>query len=190
MRFGHCCLGWRVPSSAYGVSGCFVHDRCRRWRSGSIAFSAARAAPPRLVTLDGVSGVVPGMTGAEVSRIWDVVVRSGAGGSRSCWTAAINSGPVRGYALFEYNRLGAVWFDRGVRTPSGITIGSTVGQLVRAYGYRLRAQPHKYQLGAQYFFLTRKQSPRWRIRFDTNAAARITQIGFGGRAVGYVEGCS
>ena len=131
------------------------------------------------------------MTAAQVASIWRTPVRLGPdAASPGCRTAKISTGRVRGYALFENGRLGAVWFDRGVRTPSGITIGSTVLQLVRAYGYRLQAEPHKYQLGAQYFFLTRKQSPRWRMRFDASAAARVTQIGFGARAVGYVEGCS
>ena len=119
------------------------------------------------------------MTAAQVASIWRTPVRLGLdAGSPGCRTAKISAGGVRGYALFENGRLGAVWFDRGVP------------QLVRAYGYRLQAEPHKYQLGAQYFFLTRKQSPRWRVRFDASAAARVTQIGFGARAVGYVEGCS
>ena len=153
--------------------------------------SASLGARPTVVTLDGVGGVLPGMTAAQVASIWRTPVRLGLdAGSPGCRTAKISAGGVRGYALFENGRLGAVWFDRGVRTPSGITIGSTVPQLVRAYGYRLQAEPHKYQLGAQYFFLTRKQSPRWRMRFDASAAARVTQIGFGARAVGYVEGCS
>jgi hypothetical protein len=93
------------------------------------------SAPPTLVTLDGVGGVLPGMTAAQVSRIWRTPVRLGPdAASAGCRTAKISTGRVRGYALFENGKLGAVWFDRGVRTPSGITIGSTVPQLVRAYG--------------------------------------------------------
>lgn len=170
-----------TPAAVYAISAAAAEP----------ARSAVRLVRPTVLTLDGVGGVVPGMTAAQVSRAWGTPVRLGPEAEvLGCGTAPIRTGRVRGYALFENGRLGAVWFDRGVRTPSGITIGSTVPQLVRAYGQELQAQIHKYQLGGQYFFLTRKQLPRWRIRFDSNAAARITQIGFGARAVGYVEGCS
>src|SRR3954463_10535486 len=89
---------------------------------------------PRVVTLDGVAGVVPGLSAAEVSSRWGIAVRPRGGASAGCPTATINVAGVRGYALFERGRLGAVFFERGVRTPSRIRIGSTVSQLKRAYG--------------------------------------------------------
>src|SRR4051812_28639553 len=149
------------------------------------AFAVSRSAP-YLVTLDGVGGVVPGMTPAQVSRIWGVPVTLGPDvASPGCQEAVIRAGRVHGYALFLSGRFGAVWFDRGARTPSGITIGSTVPQLVRAYDtrYGMYAKPHTYVIGGQYFFLTRQQSPHWKLRFDSNASARITQIGFGNDTV-------
>jgi hypothetical protein len=148
---------------------------------------------PAPVTLDGVGRAVPGMTPSQVAARWHVTLKLsppiGAPGS-TCRTAAVSAGRMHGYALFEHNRLGAVFFGRGARTPSGIGIGSSEAALRRTYPGRLRREGHAYVQGGHYYFLTRRRSPRWRIRFDTNARGRITQIGFGARAVSYVEGCA
>ena len=112
------------------------------------------------------------------------------GPGSTCRTAVVRVGALHGYALFEGGRLGAVFFDRGARTPSGIAIGSSESALKRTYAGRLRVRPHEYVRGGHYYFLTRRQSPHWRSRFDTNAAGRVTQIAFGARQVAYVEGCA
>jgi hypothetical protein len=161
--------------------------------AAGLAAGAAAAALPAPVTLDGVGGVTPGMTPRQVSARWGMPLRfqGGAGGPGStCRTARFHVGALRGYALFEGGRFGAVFFDRGARTPSGITIGSSEGALRRTYGSRLQVRPHQYVRGGHYFFLRRRQRPRWRIRFDTDGAGRVTQIAFGARAVAYVEGCA
>jgi hypothetical protein len=51
-------------------------------------------------------------------------------------------------------------------------------------------KPHAYRPGAFYVFLARRSSPHWRIRFDVSKPGRVFQIGFGGRAVAYIEGCA
>jgi hypothetical protein len=145
---------------------------------------------PAPVTLEGVGGVTPGLTPAQVASRWGVRIDTGRDITPGCRTARISKGAVHGYALFENGRLGAVFFDRGVRTPSGIRIGSTVAQVTRAYGSRLRIEPHAYVRGGHYYFLRRRQRPHWQIRFDSNGAGRITQIAFGGKAARYIEGCA
>ena len=107
-----------------------------------------------------------------------------------CRTADVRQGRVRGYALSQHSRFGAVWFRSGVSTPSGIRIGSTPAALVRAYGMRLRWKRHSYEHGSWYAFLTRRSRPRWQIRFDVSRQGRVFQIGFGGGAVTYDEGCA
>ena len=152
---------------------------------------AAGSALPAPVTLDGVGGVVPGMTPAQVARRWGTRVEPGAEEiSPGCRTANVRKNAVRGYALFERGRFAAVWFERGVSTPSGIQIGSTRAALVRAYGSRLAWKRHAYEPGGWYAFLTRRMSPRWRIRFDVSRFRKVSRIGFGARAVAYVEGCA
>jgi hypothetical protein len=156
-----------------------------------LAALAVALAFPAPVTLDGVGGVVPGLTPAQVSARWRIPIRLGPDTvSQGCQTGEVRRAGVRGYVLFENGRFGAVFFDRGARTPSGITIGSTVAQLRRAYGSRLRVEHHAYVPGGHYYFLRRRQAPHWQIRFDSNAKNRITQIAFGGRAASYIEGCA
>jgi len=153
----------------------------------------AIAGLPAPVTLNGVGGVTPGMTPRQVAGRWHVALRLsppiGAPGS-TCRTAFVHAGNLRGYALFEGGRFGAVFFDRGARTPSGVRIGSSEALLRRTYSNRLTRQPHAYVRGGHYYFLRRGRAPRWRIRFDTNASGRVTQIAFGARAVTYIEGCA
>ena len=158
------------------------------------ATGAALGAPrslPAPVTLDGVGGVVPGMTPQQVARRWGTRVDPGSEEiSPGCRTANVRTGAARGYALFERGRFGAVWFSSGVWTPSGIRIGSTRAALVRAYGSRLSWRRHAYEPGGWYAFLTRRTSPRWRIRFDVSRRGVVSRIGFGARPVAYVEGCA
>ena len=92
--------------------------------------------------------------------------------SPGCRTAVVRKNAVRGYALFERGRFAAVWFERG------------------AYGTRLAWKRHAYEPGGWYAFLTRRMSPRWRIRFDVSRFGKVSRIGFGARAVAYVKGCA
>jgi hypothetical protein len=155
------------------------------------AVGAAATGLPAPVTLDGIGGVVPGLRPEEVAVRWGTRIKLGSEEiSPGCRTADVRKGGVEGYALFERGRFGAVWFARGVSTPSGIRIGSTRSALVRAYGSRLEWKRHAYQPGGWYVFLTRRARPHWRIRFDVSAQGRVTRIGFGGRAVAYTEGCA
>jgi hypothetical protein len=156
--------------------------------------SAASSSPFRLpaqISLDGVSGVFPGLTPTQVARRWGLRIALGPdNASAGCQTAEVRAGAMHGYALFENKKFGAVWFDRGAATATGIKIRSTLQELRAAYPAGLFREPNPYQRGAFYYFVRRKRAPHYRIRFDVGAGGRVTQIGFGGRAVGYIEGCA
>src|SRR5439155_23521693 len=92
---------------------------------------AAPAAPAR-ATLDGVGVVVPGMTATQPATRWHVALRL-SGPDPTCQTAPIAIGSLHAYVLFEHGRLGAVFFDRGARTGTGIGIGSTERRIRAAY---------------------------------------------------------
>jgi hypothetical protein len=143
---------------------------------------SAAAAPSWIVTLDGTAGVVPGMSPAQVAAAWGFPVRAVPA---LCTVVPIQSGRLRGRAMFRNGKLDAIFFDRGVTTPSGITIGSTADTLQQIYGRKLESMP-----GSHYFFLTRHTAPHWQLRFDTDKSDRVVQIGFGGPAVQIVAGCA
>jgi len=144
--------------------------------------SAASGPRPGLISLDGVGGVVPGMTAEQVATAWGIPVSVT---STLCTIVAIHPGQARGHALFHDGKLGAVFFEYGALTLSGIGIGSTVTVLQRTFGRNLQSAD-----GSHFFFLTRHDSPHWQIRFDTNSANRVVQIGFGEiGSVHVVAGC-
>jgi hypothetical protein len=150
--------------------------------------AAARAGLPAPVTLDGFGGAVPGLTPTQTAARWGIALRL-SGEDPACQTATIAVGALQGYAIFENGRLGAVFLRRGARTGKGVGIGSTERQVRAAYP-QIVVQPHKYLKGGRYLFVSRARAPHWRIRLDTSAAGRVIQIGFGSRAVAYVEGCA
>ena len=145
------------------------------------------AALPAPVTLHGVGGVKPGMTPAQVSKAWGVPVVLGAASPGSTCQIAQNSrGAVRGYAIFEGKRFGAVFFRAGETTDTGIHRGSSLAALRAAYGPRLNVYPAKYTPKAKTAYV----GGAWKLRFDVSPQGKVTVIAFGGRAVSYVEGCS
>lgn len=145
------------------------------------------AAFPAPVTLQGVGGVKPGMTPAQVSKAWGMPVTLGAASPGStCQVAQIARGAIRGYAIFERKRFGAVFFRAGERTDTGIRRGSTLATLRKAYGAKLKVYPDKYTPKAKSAYV----GGAWKLRFDVNPQGKVTVIAFGGTPVTYVEGCS
>jgi hypothetical protein len=145
------------------------------------------AALPAPVTLHGVGGVKPGMTPTQVSRAWGVPVVLGvASPGSTCQVAQISRGAVRGYAIFERRRFGAVFFKAGETTDTGIHRGSSLTALRTAYGARLKVYPDKYTPKAKTAFV----GGAWKLRFDVSPLGKVTVIAFGAKPVTYVEGCS
>jgi hypothetical protein len=160
--------------------------------TSTLAFAGAAAAglsTPVRVTLDGVSGVRPGMTVAAVSAAWGMVLRPNYEVRPMCGTASIERPGIVGQAIFmPRGRLGAVFFRDGAVTGRGIRIGSTLAQLRRAYP-KLSSRPDRF--GGRNFFLRRARGPHWELRVDVSPDNRVTQIAFGERAsVRLDEGCA
>jgi hypothetical protein len=122
------------------------------------------AAPPPVVTTDGVLGVASGSTVAAVSKAWRTPLSLVAAPGASCATAAIRLGKATGYALFRNGRLSAVFFEAGAKTDRGVKIGSKAAALARSYsGISVR--------GSAYFVSS--------LRFDVDAGGRVARIGYG-----------
>jgi hypothetical protein len=102
--------------------------------------SGARAAPAIVITEHGVAGVRPGVTLAQVKARLDASFAGGQFGREL--DGAVCGGAVQGEAEFAIGshgpRLWGIAFTAGVVTHQGIKPGSTLGQLERVYGKRLR----------------------------------------------------
>jgi hypothetical protein len=157
---------------------------------GASAATASRL--PTVVTLDGISGARPGMSPGQVASLWGLDLKlEGSKGFPGCRTAIFRVGGITGSVLFQNGRWRAAWFSRGVRTPSGIRIGSTLTTLKRTYDSRLTREHALYARGVWLYYLWRTHSPHWRLRFDVSGAGRVQSIGFGeSDYVTAQEGCA
>ena len=85
--------------------------------SGMLAATNASAKLPAPVTLDGVSGVVPGQSRAEVQRRWGTPVRFYKDPpSPGCDQADVRAGATKGYAIFLEKQFAAIFFFAGAAT--------------------------------------------------------------------------
>lgn len=161
--------------------------------ASALAASAADGAfrAPVSMTLDGVSGAGPGMSVDAVSERWRVRLRPSYEVRPTCGQAILDRPGIEGYAIFmPRGRFGAVFLRKGAVTGRGIRIGSTLAQLRRAYAV-LRSRPDRYIHGGRQYFLRRKRSPHWQLRFDVSPRKRVTQIVFGDDvSVRLDEGCA
>ena len=154
--------------------------------------ASAGLGTPARVTLDGVGGARPGMSVTAVSAKWGgVPLRPNYEVRPTCGTASIERRGIAGLAIFmPRGRFGAVFFRRGAVTGKGIRIGSTLGELRRAYA-KLSSRPDRYVHGGRNYFLRRARAPHWELRVDVSPDGLVTQIAFGERAsVRLDEGCA
>jgi hypothetical protein len=152
-----------------------------------VAADGASGPVPGLVTLEGVGGVVPGMSQEQVESRFGVRLRMDRFGR--CAVGFLPTAAVKGYAIFWRGKLGSIWFERGARTDRGVRIGSTFAQLRRAYG-RIMVRKDYYNPQARNVFVRRERQPHWRLRFDVSSARRVTRIAFGNWTVFLTEGCA
>lgn len=159
------------------------------------ALSAPRAAAAldEVVTLDGVSGVRPGLSLDAVQERWGFRP-SITQVSPGCASVVFRQGPIEGFVLFLAGpsgwRFGSVSFSKGVRTGLGVGIGTSRESLRQAYGNRLKFRPNLYVPGGRDYFVTRARKPHWLLRFDVSPAGRVTAIAFGNHTVAWPEGCA
>jgi hypothetical protein len=158
--------------------------------AAAIAATRAAATPrPWRVDFAGVRGVRLGMTVAEVARRWQVRFSFSTGSAPGCKIGSFRRSGVVGGALFQDGRFDAVWFERGVTTGAGVTIGSRVGDLRRVYGRRLFRARNLYDPKRPLYYVRGGRPRRW-LEFFPRRDGKIKTIGFGDRFVFVQEGCN
>ena len=151
--------------------------------AAAIAASVAADADARFgtpqITLAGVNGVAPGMTPGQVQRAWGIPIRLTETTGSLCRRARVSVGRVRGFALFQYGHLAALFFTSGVKTDRGIEIGSARNALIEAYGSsRLIFWPSPIDPGFHVYTRKRYRGDGRTLRFDLDHRTnRVTQIG-------------
>lgn len=78
-------------------------------------------------------------------------------------------------------------------TISGVKVGSTEAEVMKAYGAKIVPSPHQYVTGGKYldYVPTDAADVAYRLRFETDGAGKVTEIhaGLAGPAT-YIEGCA
>jgi hypothetical protein len=160
--------------------------------SGPAAVAGGRTVMPLRITLDGVAGLAPGMTPAQVRRTLRApIVLSDAKPGSNCRMARIANDPLRGYALFLDGRLSALFFTAGVRTDRGIEMGSPLNEIVEAYGssHLIFWPAPGGQRSVHVYTRARYLGDGRALRFDLDADPdHVTKIGLGGRALNRTRG--
>ena len=136
------------------------------------------------LTTDGIGGVKPGASLADLRARWHLQLPAAvdAGGSEARALVPICAGPVRGVASLSgpsatppvrFLRLDYAVFTAGVHTDTGIHVGSSLAELRRAYGRRLRGNQFERTVISP-------SVPHVAILFALEDA-RVKTIGFGRR---------
>lgn len=170
--------------------------------AAATATTSSTAPPPTLtaddrIQLDRIGPVGVGMTLAEASAAAgqpiEVDERSSPGGSASgCVFAVPSSGvPAVSFMVIDGVIARIDVGTPGVVTLSGVGVGSTVQEVLTAYGEeRIAVEPHPYDEGGQYLrFLTDRQSDRLLI-FETDGEVVTSYRAGDADAVSAPEGCA
>lgn len=161
--------------------------------------SQPRGAGDRVLAADGLGPVRIGMTVDQAERALGARLRPRSVQEPSgCWITQRADGQDPGVAyMVVYDQIRRIDLHAhnkhvpGVRSATGVGIGSTEQSAYRAYGARLSVAPHKYTAADGGHYLT-VDTPDGRsgLVFET-FGGRITQVRAGLRPeLDYVEGCS
>ena len=149
--------------------------------------------PRPYLTPDGWGPVGIGMSRAEVEAVMGTPLEGEAiNDEYSCIEMTPADSDLGVWFMFEEHKLSRITIAEPskVRTPRGIGIRSSAGEVRRAYGSRLEAEPHHYEdLPSEYLTYWTKPGERG-VRFETDSKRRVQAIHAGGDSIQYVEGCA
>ena len=158
---------------------------------GASAMAPAPAKP--VLTVDGLGPVRIGMTIRQVEQaLGGKLVGEALESDDICVEKESKSGPRGAYYMFEDKKLARISLGRGSSTTTarGIGVGATARQVRRAYGVKLKAEPH-YYAGRPAEYLTFWTVPGKRgVRFETDSRRKVDTIHAGTAAIQFVEGCA
>lgn len=77
-----------------------------------------------------------------------------------------------------------------IDTPRGMGVGATADEIRKAYGEKLKAEPHHYlDLPAEYLTYWVKPSKSG-VRFETDSQRKVETIHAGNESIRLIEGCA
>jgi hypothetical protein len=144
------------------------------------------------LTVDGYGPARIGMSQAAVAKALHVKLSGEAIEDENVCVEKEAAGFPGVLFMFEDGKLARVslWEGSKVTTPRGIGIGTSADAVRRAYGKKLKVEPHHYEdLPSEYLTFWTVPGKRG-VRFETNGKRRVQAIHAGTSAIQYVEGCA
>jgi hypothetical protein len=159
--------------------------------SGLLVPPAAAAIP--MLTVDGMEGVRIGMTVEEAEKVTGPLTVAYPNDDEGCGEA-VPASWIPGVALMvEGRRIVRIDIFRArppTSSDAGVTIGSTIADVRRAYGKRLTIRPYPYRNDERRYLVVRGLKPGREIIFET-LHGRVDSFRAGRtKQVEYIEGCS
>jgi hypothetical protein len=165
--------------------------------SGLLAAPAAAAIP--MLTVDGMEGVRIGMSLEEAEKVTGPLTVAYPNDDGGCGEAVPKRPWIPGAALMvEGRRIVRIDIAQGPppapkatgTTEAGVGIDSTIAEVRRAYGKRLRIEPHPYDNEDGRYLVVKGLRPGREIIFEA-FHGRVDSFRAGlSRQVEYIEGCS
>jgi len=156
---------------------------------------------PRIVTPYGIGPVAVGMTISQAEKALGHKLKTDytANGSEACGSAWTAETDRQGYSFMVEDLVitridvGLPGKDNGYRpitTAEGIGVGSTEAAVRKAYGKRLKIEPHPYLENEGHYLIVKDPDGKHGVVFETDTKT-VTSFRTGiFPAVGFIEGCA
>lgn len=159
----------------------------------SALLAAAGAPKPTPLTPDGWGGLKVGMSETDAVRRFKLNTPSSDDGvsSEACRELSFPAGGPDLVVMAENGKVTRIsaFHDSAAKTDRGFGLGAREADIRKAYGPKLKVEPHKYEdLPAHYLTAWTVKGKRG-VRYETNQKGRVTTIHVGGPSIEYVEGC-
>jgi len=153
-------------------------------------FASGALAATAPITPNGWGDLRIGMPAKEAIRKFGLKEPNRIPGEDSCRQFDMPAEPQLDVMVIDGRVVRLSLYGRGaLKTDRGFTVGDRERDIRKAYGARLKVEPHAYE-EAPAHYLTFWTTPGKRgVRYETDMHGRVTAIHAGGPEIQYIEGC-
>jgi hypothetical protein len=155
--------------------------------AGFASVAVAAMAP---ITPEGWGDLRIGMPAKEAIHRFGLKEPNRIPGEDSCRQFDVPAEPQLDVMVIDGRVVRLSLYSRGpLKTDRGFTVGDRERDIRKAYGPRLKVEPHAYE-EAPAHYLTFWTTPGKRgVRYETDMHGRVTSIHVGGPEIQFIEGC-